>query len=316
MNANRSARNSAWANSWANAANVAANVNANTFADDFPYPLPFTAELPTCKDQPKGPDEAYLYFLNAQDILDAATSSLVNDSDQNSWKKLRREGIRCITRALSLDPSNRTYLLRRAEVNDDDPLLVIRDITKVIEMAPDDTGLYLLRAEAYVTASQLKPALADYNKAISLESKDADHYRKRSLFFALHMKDTENALADLNRVLEIDPNDAIALGRRADIYVGKKDYANALKDISTLIEQHPYAFYYVSRSEILEAAGQLDKALADANTAIKLSPNTYSPYEQRAKLYRKTGKIALAVRDESTAKRLKAKLQKELAGEK
>src|SRR5262245_61692511 len=68
----RYARCAAWANARANiqmnAANAAANMAANYVGDDYPD-VPFSAKLPTCIDQPSGPDAAHFYFLNAQDIL-------------------------------------------------------------------------------------------------------------------------------------------------------------------------------------------------------------------------------------------------------
>lgn len=294
------------------------NMAANSTANMANYALPtfFEPDLPTCREGGTQADQAHLYFLDAQDILEAADDRLVNGDERDDWKRLRREAVRCLTKALALDPSNRTYLLKRADVNDDDPLLVIKDVSKAIEGDPNDTALYLLRAQAYVRASQLSPALIDYNKAISLEPKDADLYIKRSGFFDLYMQDKERALADLNSALDIDPSDATARGRRSDIYVAKNDYPNALKDVSFLIEKFPtFSFYYLSRAEIYEAAGQLNKALADVNAAIKIYPNSYFSYQQRAKLYRKTGQNALAVRDERTAKRLEAQLVKELEKE-
>lgn len=159
---------------------IEANSSAN-IANAFDVGL-FTPEFSTCKEQPKGAEAAHLYFLNAQDILDLASDALTDYNDTASWKKLRREAVRCLTKAIALDASNRTYLLKRVEANDDDPLLVVKDLTKVIESYQDESGLYTQRADAYVKASQLKAALSDYSKAISLEPKNTSHYIKRSTF--------------------------------------------------------------------------------------------------------------------------------------
>jgi len=51
--------------------------------------------------------------------------------------------------------------------------------------------------------------------------------------------------------------------------------------------------------------------LADTNTAIKLAPKSFLNYQHRAGIYRKTGKTALAVRDDRTAKRLERQLMNE-----
>ena len=48
----------------------------------------------------------------------------------------------------------------------------------------------------------------------------------------------------------------------------------------------------------------LDKAINDISEVIRLNPNDYSGYEQRAKVYRKMGKNDLAEVDEQKAKEL------------
>jgi len=304
-----------WANSWANASMNAALIEANTAANytDGSLSDGYAPGMLTCQDQQKGTDEAYLYFLNAQDILDAAAEMEPLSYERKTY---RREAVRCLTKAIALDTSNRTYLLKRAEINDDDPLLAVSDITKVIDTQPGDVDLYILRAKAYINAKQLNSALADYNKGISLEPKNKDLYLKRYSFFLVQMRDQEKALGDLNSLLDIFPSDPAALAYRAEIYRRKKDYPNALKDITLLIENEPtFSFYYLSRAMVYEESGRLDKAFADINTAIKISPTAASAYEQRAKFYRKTGRAALAIRDERTAKRLYAQMLKELEKE-
>ena len=302
-----------WANARANSPMNAAPIEANMVANGPFYP----SESAACTEQPQVADEAHLYFLKAVDYLDSAGRSLTDD-DHDSWKVFRREAVRCLTRAIALDPSNRTYLLKRSEVNDDDPLLKIKDISKVIEAAPDDTGLYHLRATAYISASQPQSALSDYDKAISLEPRNVSGYMKRAMFFYLHMDDKERALLDLNKIVEIDSKPSYALSTRAGILAEKKDYVGALKDLTVLIESSTgtsTSYHYLSRADVYEAAGQLDKALADLNAAIKLSPDSYSAYQRRAKIYRKTRRTALAIIDERTAKRLEARLLKELEEE-
>ncbi len=59
--------------------------------------------------------------------------------------------------------------------------------------------------------------------------------------------------------------------------------------------------YLLQRATNYELAKEFDKALADYDTIIKMDKKEVMAYEQRARIYRKLGKLDLAVKDEAVA---------------
>ena len=58
----------------------------------------------------------------------------------------------------------------------------------------------------------------------------------------------DEALADLNRAIELDPDDAGAFGRRGETYIALGNYDEALADLNRAIELDPAKAWAGSRS--------------------------------------------------------------------
>lgn len=249
-------------------------------------------------------DKALLYYLKAKDLLDQGY-----DNDLK-WEKFRRAAVRCLTKALSLDPDNRTYLIERARATDVDEIS-LQDLSKVIKMDPNNPEIYCIRARIYAANRNFNAASADYGKAIEIAPDNPTYYRERSIFFRLYLKDPDRELLDLNRILKLLPEDTLALRRRAEIYRDRNDYASALKDQNFILKLSPAnALALIERAATYKAMGKFKEAVADCTAAIELYPEDSSFLLERADLYRKTGQAALALKDEKRAKELDAEYEK------
>lgn len=92
---------------------------------------------------------------------------------------------------------------------------------------------------------------------------------------------------------------------RADVYMKKIDYENALNDVSLYIcKLQNNAAAYVKRANIYRLRGDVCNALQDLNEAILIDPDYAEALEARADIYRNTCKYALAVADYSAALRI------------
>ena len=63
-------------------------------------------------------------------------------------------------------------------------------------------------------------ALADFNRAIKLEPNNAVVYLNRCVVYQ-RSKDADGALADYNRAIELEPKQAFAYGNLAFVYMSK-----------------------------------------------------------------------------------------------
>ena len=73
-------------------------------------------------------------------------------------------------------------------------------------------------------------AIADYSKAIELDSNNLYFYENRGIAY-LGLSEYENALSDFNKFLELDPNNIKAYYNRYEAYVGLKQYELAKQDL-------------------------------------------------------------------------------------
>jgi tetratricopeptide (TPR) repeat protein len=126
--------------------------------------------------------------------------------------------------------------------------------------------------------------------------------------FAENNRDlNDQALADENQALALNPNNSNAYMNRGLAYYGKGQYDQAIADFTKSISlksntEAAYnnsgnAFSYNNRGLAYVRKGDADKAVADFTQAISLAPKFVLPYNNRAMVYEKTGAKAKAIAD-------------------
>jgi tetratricopeptide (TPR) repeat protein len=146
---------------------------------------------------------------------------------------------------------------------------------------------YYNRGAAKIEKGDLDGAIADYNRAIELNPKDARAYYNRGI--AKRAKgDLDGAIADFSRAIELDPKYAIAYNNRGIAKDDKGDLDGAIADYNRAIELDPkHAVAYNNRGFDKEARGDLDGAIADYNRAIELDPKLAIAYNNRGNAEKK-----------------------------
>ncbi len=138
---------------------------------------------------------------------------------------------------------------------------------------------------------------ADVDKVI-LEFSDADRPRLRELIDELdrigrrvprvaercyayqarlfsRLDEFEQALACVERALQLMPLDENLIILRGDIHRQAADYSQALFDYSKVLEKNPEAVTArMRRAEIRQASGNLGEALADISAALRSEPRS------------------------------------------
>jgi tetratricopeptide (TPR) repeat protein len=150
---------------------------------------------------------------------------------------------------------------------------------------PTTASAYDRRAQFRKVTGDLDGALADYNRAIELDAKDAAAYNGRgNVKKAKH--DLDGALADYSRAIELNGGNAVAYYNRAITRQDKGDLDGALTDFGPAIQLDPKnsAAYY-SRGIAKAMKGDLDGALADYNRSIQLDPKSAGAYVSRASAF-------------------------------
>jgi tetratricopeptide (TPR) repeat protein len=220
---------------------------------------------------------------------------------------------------------------------------VLNCYDQAIKLAPSFTEAYVARGFAKASRDEFKPAIEDYNKAITLKPKPSllgRIHAYRAFCYSGLMQD-KLALADLEDAERLGitsvPNkrlkmatllklgydqaaidnitrwlavDGAAFGlrhQRADLYVKTKQYDKALQDYGVLLksQQGEADDVFSDRAKCFMQQGKYPQAVADLTSAIKIDSENAKYYDERAKAYRKLNDIKAALADEAIAKKLK-----------
>lgn len=156
------------------------------------------------------------------------------------------------------------------------------------------------RAVEKVAQKDYQGALADYNKAIEKNPNDATLYNNRANAH-FQAQNYEQAIEDYNQAIEINPEMADAYYNRAYAKQQLTDLKGALSDYDKALEfatdETTKIKIYGNRGTLHHAAKNYEKAIADYDQVIKLQPDLPQIYSNRANLYYQQGKLEPAITD-------------------
>lgn len=150
-------------------------------------------------------------------------------------------------------------------------------------------------------------ALECVNKSLSMDSSLYQRYMfKAELEFKLDMVD--EAIRDIGKCIErCDCSTrkyhvSSYYVRRANLYIHKNDFSNALNDVNMSIENNPNSWEALNlRAQLFIRQGDFQKALADLNNSVKTNDNEAKTLILRGQLRNELGNLEGACKDLSTA---------------
>jgi protein O-mannosyl-transferase len=163
-------------------------------------------------------------------------------------------------------------------------------------------------------------AIQNYNLAITKDSiagkknkkNTGEFYVNRGVAYA-GLGNMEKALADLNRGLEINPENANGYLNRGLIYFQIQKYELTIKDNNSYLKLNPFNADVIHESALAKTAlGRFDEAMIDYNKAISLKKNQPLYYISRARAYKYMGKKTESLRDAQQAKMMGAQVPDDL----
>ncbi len=158
-------------------------------------------------------------------------------------------------------------------------------------------ALYFDRGNTFYILNMKDDALADYNHALALDPNDEKAYYNRGNVYHNQGQD-DRALADYNHALALDPNDENAYVNRGTVYHDHGQDNQALEDFNHALDLDPNdENAYYNRGAVYQRQGQDDLALADYNHALALDPNDENAYVNRGAVYQRQGQDDRALED-------------------
>jgi protein O-mannosyl-transferase len=159
--------------------------------------------------------------------------------------------------------------------------------SRVIYQFPSDDEAYVNRGNIYLARGNDSLAMADYNRAITInpKPKSAEAYSNRGSLFS-RINKYDNAMADFDKAITIDPKLADIYLNRAITYGALGQLGQALKDWDTYITLKPRHFAaYNDRAIVKQGLKMHHEAIQDLDIAIKEKPEEGIYYLNRSISY-------------------------------
>jgi protein O-mannosyl-transferase len=150
--------------------------------------------------------------------------------------------------------------------------------TDVIDNYPDVFMAYKSRADYYIIINEPKQAIANYTKAILLDSTNAEAYNNRGLLY-MNTGNNDLAFVDFNKTIALNPAYAKAYANRGLIYLryGKNDLALTDFNKAIALDASSPTFYY-NRGVYYNTHNNYEEALDDFTKGIQLNPKNVELY--------------------------------------
>jgi len=151
------------------------------------------------------------------------------------------------------------------------------DLTEAIRLLPEFTEAYLQRARLRRKVGRVKEAEEDVAAARGIGAAMADGFYNEGVR-AITQGDAAEAEKMLGFTLELDPGHSRAHVAMARLFMERRRFGDAVKELDQAIPVHPGdAELYYHRATAKLAGGHPAEALADYDKAVRLAPRE-APY--------------------------------------
>lgn len=216
------------------------------------------------------------------------------------------------TSLLAYYPGFDSGYLGRARLNIEkkDTVAAIADIDKALSINKNAANAYIMRADIAINRdSDFEKASADMDEAIRLQPRLAGLYVNRA-YLRYKLDDFFGAMADFDYAIQLDPVNEAAIFNRALLEMETSANDKALVDLDRLVDLDPSnTRAYYNRSIVNHAKGRNREAVADITKVIEAVPDLPDPYFLRSELYYAMGDMRAAERDYNRGQSLSRKAQ-------
>jgi tetratricopeptide (TPR) repeat protein/tRNA A-37 threonylcarbamoyl transferase component Bud32 len=166
----------------------------------------------------------------------------------------------------------------------------IDDFTRAIEREPGNAAAWRGRSQAFDRKGALEKALADSKRAVELNPEPRE--LSNGAIIKMKLGDFAGARADLDRVIEIDPEKAGAWSMRSKARDFQGDVQGALEDATHALElDGGSALIWYQRAFARGVAGDNDGALSDYEQGLAVDPRNVALWAARGHLEAGLGRL-------------------------
>lgn len=175
---------------------------------------------------------------------------------------------------------------------------------KMVKDHPTISDGYILRAHVLNSQHKFKDAIPDLEKALELDPQSlAARYGLAVAYTG--QKEYDKALEVVKKLMELDPDSAIPYVLRAQVYIQQAEYTKATQDIQEALKIDPKNVAALMVSARLNMHdNDLIQAINDCNTAMEVAPSDPDPYVMRSQIYIEDEDLKHARQDATKASQL------------
>jgi tetratricopeptide (TPR) repeat protein len=221
-------------------------------------------------------DEARADFAHALELDPDNIQALVESAE---WELDYNQALTNLNHALELEPDNAAVYSKRGVTyyrrdEDGDNLLAIADFDQALELDPNFAEAYGYKGLTYYYGlGDIEPALENITRMIELAPND-----ERGYYFRGVIRNDEGgnrqARIDLERAIELDPNYASAHRTLGIVYYDEDDFEEAIEEFTRAVELNPEdEISYAHRGLSHFNLGNYGLAIIDSEQAIVIYPD-------------------------------------------
>jgi tetratricopeptide (TPR) repeat protein len=235
-------------------------------------------------------------------------------------KSDKRGAISRYTQAIAIDPTYTWPYVNRGIVyaSANSCKNALPDFDKAIDLGFNGGLVFLWRGTCLYKTGEYDGAIANINKALSLEPGNASRaklYDLRGQAYAAKLM-YDQAISDYSSAITFFPKYEDALINRAIAYGNKDAFGSAVEDLNQAIQLNPRdAAAYNDRCWVRVLANQnVTKALADCSRSLELAPKAASALDSIGFANLRAGNNVAAIRDFNAALAVDPKIPTSLFG--
>ncbi|RHZ87728.1 hypothetical protein Glove_31g30 [Diversispora epigaea] len=153
------------------------------------------------------------------------------------------------------------------------------NLNKFFKNCPNDFEALLWRGSVYDEMNKYDESIADYNKALEILNKliEIDFNNAFVLYYRGEvyrlLEKYDKALEDTNKSLAINPNYIFALENRGEIYRNLKKYEEALEDVNKVLKKNPNrAWTLVTKGATYYSMEKYEEAFTFLEKSLEIHP--------------------------------------------
>jgi tetratricopeptide (TPR) repeat protein len=246
-------------------------------------------------------DQQLADFARAAELNPDNLGILRQQAEFLHGKQQYEEAVKTLRKLLDATPDDTKLRLALAEslsrIGEEGIGEAFEQLEKIIELDPEMTAVYRMRAQLYVGQEKPKDAIADLTRAIQIDRGDIGARLFRAEIY-LFEDDLEKARKDVNLALTISPGIVYAIQLRSRISAAEKKFTLAIEDIRLLIENdRDDVGYRLQLAAYLNADQRPRAAIVEITKVLDKDSDNWRALRARADAYLSVGKHVEALAD-------------------